>query len=632
MSKASEGYAPRAGRLGVIALAAILAVALGLRVQGLGFGLPAVYNPDEMAIMSRALGFATGNLNPHNFLYPTFYFYVLFAWIGAYFAAAWAFGSVASAAAFQTQFFVDPSGIYLAGRTLTVVCGVATVWATFALARRLFDTPTGLVAALFVAIAPTAVRDAHYVKHDVPATLAILVAYAGIVALAFGTGIGGSPRPVASRTRAAALAGALCGLACSTHYYAVFLALPLLLAIHLARRARPLSTEPVAPDRSRPDRLTLAIGDQGPLWRDVLVAGAAAGAVFFALSPFLLVEPRTAWQDVVANRQIVMDRAVEGGQGLFASAGAYLRLLWTEAVGWPVVVAAVAGAGLLARARPAVALLILAFPLPFLAFIANTVAAGRYLNPVIPFVALLAAHAVVRATAGLRGAWPATAPIAMLATAVLLAAPGLLLSMRIGRLFQQTDTRTLAQRYIEAQVAPGATILVQPYSVQLTQSLEGLREALTVRLGDPRRASTKFALRLALDPYPAPAYRTLYLGDGGLDADKIYIGLREIEGSRRADGPETPRRAVRRPETVQCRGADDRTASSVAGARRPARWRPFRHTGPRSTLEPGRGSRRSCTTRTRRTIGPSHVPGPAWSSGRSGPDRRLGLLNRETQC
>ena len=37
--------------------------------------------------MSRALGFAKGDLNPHNFLYPTFYFYVLFGWIGGYFAA-----------------------------------------------------------------------------------------------------------------------------------------------------------------------------------------------------------------------------------------------------------------------------------------------------------------------------------------------------------------------------------------------------------------------------------------------------------------------------------------------------------------------------------------------------------------
>ena len=95
---------------------ALLALAEWLRATGLSFGLPAVYNPDEVAIMSRALGFARGDLNPHNFLYPTFYFYVLFAWVGGWFAFSWLTGAVASLGAFQTQFFLDPSGVYHAGR------------------------------------------------------------------------------------------------------------------------------------------------------------------------------------------------------------------------------------------------------------------------------------------------------------------------------------------------------------------------------------------------------------------------------------------------------------------------------------------------------------------------------------
>src|SRR6476661_11225476 len=82
----------------------ILALAVALRVFGLRYGLPAVYNPDEVAIMSRALAFAKGDLNPHNFLYPTLYFYVLFAWEGL--TAVWsvATGAVASFPAFQQEF------------------------------------------------------------------------------------------------------------------------------------------------------------------------------------------------------------------------------------------------------------------------------------------------------------------------------------------------------------------------------------------------------------------------------------------------------------------------------------------------------------------------------------------------
>ena len=249
--------------------------------------------------------------------------------------------------------------------------------------------------------------------------------------------------------------------------------------------------------------------------------------LFFALSPFLIVEPRTAWQDIVANRHIVVDRAVTAAHGAFASASPYARLIWTEAAGWPVLILGVAGLIRLAVERWRDAVWLIAFALPFLAFIANTVAAGRYLNPVLPFIALAAAYAVTRAAriARWRAGWLAAG------FALALALPALRLSVAMGAFFSQTDTRTLAQQFIESHVPPGSTVLVQPYSVQLAQSRDSLVEALTATLGNPARASTKFALRLALEPYPSPAYRTLYLGDGGLDADKIYVSLRQVDGS-----------------------------------------------------------------------------------------------------
>jgi hypothetical protein len=72
---------------------------------------------------------------------------------------------------------------------------------------------------------------------------------------------------------------------------------------------------------------------------------------------------------------------------------------------------------------------------------------------------------------------------------------------------------------------------VQPYSVALTPSREGLIEALGANLGSAAAASTKFRLQLSVDPYPAPAYRLIWLGRGGLDADKIYVDPAEIGAS-----------------------------------------------------------------------------------------------------
>ena len=116
-------------------LAVLFAGAFALRVFGLQYGLPSVYNPDEVAIMARALSFAKGALNPHNFLYPTFYFYVLFGWVGTYFAFVWLTGGVSSTAALQQLYFTDPTGIYTAGRLLGATLGTLCVPAIYRLGR-----------------------------------------------------------------------------------------------------------------------------------------------------------------------------------------------------------------------------------------------------------------------------------------------------------------------------------------------------------------------------------------------------------------------------------------------------------------------------------------------------------------
>ena len=466
----------------------ICALAAGLRLLGLQYGLPAVYNPDEVAIMARALSFARGTLNPENFLYPTFYFYVLFAWVGVYLAMVWASGRVESLAALQQLYFTDPTGIYTAGRLLGVVTGTATVAFLFRLGERLLDRRTAIAATIFLAVAPLHVRDSHYVKHDVPATLAIVIAYLAICRLWPCAAPNGPSR------RDTLVAGAACGVAFSTHYYCIFLAVPLAIAVVQGWRSKGFA----------------ASGSH------LALAAAASAVVFFALSPFILVEPLTAWRDIAANRQIVIDRAVSAGA--FAPASRYLEMLWADAAGTPIALLAAGGVIGMAVVSPARALFLLAFPLPFLFFISNTAPASRYLNPILPFLALFAAWAVAQISARL-----GNRPVVFWAAVVIAAAPALRSSVAADRFFRQTDTRTLAQRYIESNLPSGTTILTQPYSAALTASKVGLVEALTTNVGGVDAASIKFRLQLGIDPYPEPSYRLIYLGRGGLDAEKIYV-------------------------------------------------------------------------------------------------------------
>ncbi|HWB15645.1 MAG TPA: glycosyltransferase family 39 protein [Vicinamibacterales bacterium] len=467
-------------------VAGIAVLAFFLRVVGLGYGLPAVYNPDEVAILNRALAFSSGDLNPHNFVYPTLYFYVLFAWEGLWFLAGHLAGVYVSLAAFERSFFVDPTLIYLAGRVLTVVCGVLTVAAVHRLGARLFDRVTGLGAALMLAVAPLAVRDAHYIKHDVPVTLLIVVTHVVLAGLVFD--------PARDRPRGWILAGVVAGLAMSVHYYAIVLVAPMIAAAVLA---------PV----SGGSRIATIV-------RRLVTAGLACAAAVVLTSPFLFVDLGRALQDVTSNHDIVMGRVTTW----FGAAPFYLAWLARDAVGVVVFVLAIAGLVIAAAGDRRRAVLAVTFPAAFLLFIANTFPASRYLNAVVPFVALFAGRAIAQ----LATARPAMRLVAGVVLA-LAAVPAGLTSLHIDRFFRQTDTRTLALQWIERELPPGTSVLVQPYSVPLRPSREALVEALTAHLGSPERASVKFRRELALDPYPEPAYRTIYLGAGGLDTDKIYV-------------------------------------------------------------------------------------------------------------
>ena len=291
-------------------------------------------------------------------------------------------------------------------------------------------------------------------------------------------------------------AAAITGAAFSTHYYAIFLAIPL--AWSAARGAR----------------------GAGEAVRRIAIAALVSAAVFFLLSPFILVEPATALRDIRANREIVVDRAAEQ-LGYVASALRYGKLLLFDTAGIAAAILALAGIGVAMRRDPARALWLLAFPVPFLLFIASTYPASRYLVPVVPFIALFAAIAIAEL-------WRQSArvnPGQMLLVAAFVTAG--LETYRTVTFIRHTDTRTLALDFIRSRVPTGSTVLTQPYSVPLEPTAAVLREAVE-RSGRPM--PTKTSLQIARNPYPDPAYRLIYIGRG-LDVDKLYLPQDQLDGN-----------------------------------------------------------------------------------------------------
>jgi 4-amino-4-deoxy-L-arabinose transferase-like glycosyltransferase len=467
-------------------LFAILLLAASLRLYGIGHGLPFVYNPDEANIMARALSVAR-SLDPEYYLYPSFFFYFLFAVMGGLFLAGRMFGRYASLAAFEARFFEDPTDFYFAGRLVVVLLALATILLLERLASRHFGRLAGRAAAFFAAVAYFHARDSHYLKHDVAAGFLVVLS------------LWAMDRAMARKDLSSyLLAGASLGLSFATHYYLIFLA-PAFALCHLAHHARQ--------------------GRRG-LAR-VAAAGAASAAAFFLLSPFVILRLPTALEHMRANRQVVVDRS---GSGLFPSLGLYAEFLLEQGLGYVLSALVVAGFFLMARRGARSLSLWAAFPLLFFLFLCYTFFAGRYLNPILPCLAGAAGLAVeaVGARFGAKGAT---------ALALAAAVQPLFWGIQVDRLFASEDTRTLARTWAVENLPPGTTVALQSYSVPLPQSKESFRESLDANraLGELDRRG-KYAHLLRIAEGERESFGLVYLGKGD-ELNRIYVGYEELSSS-----------------------------------------------------------------------------------------------------
>jgi len=334
-----------------LALAAVLAGALVLRVWGASHGLPYAYNADENAhFVPKAIGLFGHSLNPDYFVNPpafTYLLHVVFAiWYGGR-------GGVSHA------FATDPSSVFLLARIVAGVLGVVAVGLLYAAGARLFDRRVGLLAAGLMAVAFLPVFYSHLALNDVPTLVGVCLALIGV---------GGIVRRGAPADYV--LAGIGLGVGCATKYTAGIVLLPLLAA---------------AFTRGRP-----------PL-RRIALAGVAAVAAFVVLNPYALLD-FGAFRDGLNHQSTAADD-VAGKLGLTQRSGVWYYL-WTLTwgLGWIPALAAAGGAIVLAWERPRMFWVLAPAPVLFLLFMGTQGRYfGRWLLPVFPIVCLVAAFAAMRA-------------------------------------------------------------------------------------------------------------------------------------------------------------------------------------------------------------------------------------------
>ncbi len=199
---------------------AILGLAFVLRFIGISYGLPSLYNSDEPTIVSEALSFgAKKSLEPSFLQYPTLYFYFLFFIYGLYFGVGFVMGIFDSILDFGASFFLDPTGLFLVGRFVSVLLGTFSVWVVFRMGQRFFSKNIALLSSLILALSFIHVSRSHWVLTE--AGLGLMCAWALYLILKYYEN---------STLKTNLFASLVCGLAISTKYNAGFIFVPLLLS------------------------------------------------------------------------------------------------------------------------------------------------------------------------------------------------------------------------------------------------------------------------------------------------------------------------------------------------------------------------------------------------------------------
>jgi len=417
-------------------LGVILAIGLGLRFWGIGFGLPYTYAPDEPTYLTLALQILrTGDLNPHWWFYPSLMIYLnalaqfIFFLVGR---AVGVFALITDLALPE----VITAGVgrlalpeeFLIARGLTALFSTGAILVVYAIARRLHPSYwVAVLAALFFAVSPTVNGLSYRIGPDIFALFFLLISTFFVIQIA--------DEP---RWHNYIGAGLAAGFAIGSKYNAgiIFIALT---AAHFLR-----------------------FGSSGWRCKEIYVAFIAAALAFFVATPFSIFDFANFLQGVQWQ---VYSYSVEGHAGQEGNALSwYVAYLW-QAEGWVFVLGGL-GAAWAIWSRSKKYWVLVSFPLVYFAIVSQLLTRNdRTILLIIPFLEILAALALWEMFQRLS---PRLGRV--LSFALILVATGAIVSQSlrdsIGGItyLLQVDSRETARVWIEQNLPAGARIAVEAYS------------------------------------------------------------------------------------------------------------------------------------------------------------------------
>ena len=410
----------------------ILALATGLRLRGVHFGLPALNDPDEPLFMMTAFDMLRNrSLNPGWFGHPgtiTLYCLALICLAVGVFGVLT--GRFSGADQFASAVYADPAIVFLPARLFIVLCGVICVYLTFRIGRRLGGERLGLIAAALLAINSIHIEYSQIIRTDMQASVFILLCILAALSI-FENG----------RERNYLLAGLWVGLAAATKWPAALVAIaPLCAGLARLRQGK----------------------HEGDL---VILSLLAAPVALFCASPYLVLDYPAVLRDLAGEARPIHPGATGGG--FLANLAWYLSQPLARSFGYAGLAMSALGLAIAARRDRRWRLVIVPFVLLFLATLSlQHLVWARWTVPILPLLALGEAYALCAAAEGLRSWRVRHAAIAGSAVAAMIMLPMLHASVTRGT-ERRHDTRQAASAWITTHVPTATTLLDEDAAIDL---------------------------------------------------------------------------------------------------------------------------------------------------------------------
>jgi 4-amino-4-deoxy-L-arabinose transferase-like glycosyltransferase len=404
-----------------IALGLILLGALAVRLWGVGSGLPFVYNLDEYAhFVPGAAHMSGGSLNPHYFQNPPGFTYVLHGVFSVFSLLGLMHASV------RATLESDPTSLYVIGRVVTAVFGVAAVGVLYVAARRLYGAAVALVTAALLAFTFLPVFYSHFALNDVPTLLPLALGFVGLAGIS-----------TRGRRVDYVVAGLGLGLATATKYTAAGLAVSIVIAAVIRMRD----------DRNATREHVV----------NLLVSAGVALAAFVALNPYAVLDPGDFWGGVSRQQRVSAEVAKLGTDDTTG----WRYYLWTLTWGFGVVpcILAVAGGVVALRRNWRTALPWVAFAVVVWLFMGSQERFyARWFLPEYPVLAVFAAVAIVALANLVTARWRTVAGIAI---GVVAFAQPIVWMVHSDLVLRRDDTRLLARVWLAEHLQPGDKLVAE---------------------------------------------------------------------------------------------------------------------------------------------------------------------------